>query len=55
MRPWYVAATGRGDVKSLKDRPGELRLRVGKWRFFFCLEPPDFVRVLGIDNRGEAY
>jgi len=43
-----------GDVKSRKDRPGELRLRVGKWRVFFCLEPPDFVRVLGIDNRGEA-
>jgi hypothetical protein len=20
-----------------------------------CLEPPDFIRVLGIDNRGEAY
>ena len=42
-------------VKSLKDRPGELRLRVGKWRVFFCFEPPDFIRVLGIDNRGEAY
>ncbi len=49
------AATGHGDVKSLKDRPGELRLRVGKWRVFFCFEPPDFIRVLGIDNRGEAY
>jgi mRNA-degrading endonuclease RelE of RelBE toxin-antitoxin system len=42
-------------VKSLKDRPGELRLRVGKWRVFFYLDPPDFIRVLGIDNRGEAY
>jgi mRNA interferase RelE/StbE len=49
------AATGLGDVKSLKDRPGEMRLRVGKWRIFFYLEPPDLVRVLGIDNRGEAY
>jgi mRNA-degrading endonuclease RelE of RelBE toxin-antitoxin system len=29
------ATTGHGDVKSLKDRPGELRLRVGKWRVFF--------------------
>ena len=48
------AATGHGDVKPLKDRPGELRLRVGKWRVFFSLEPPDSVRVLGIDNRGEA-
>jgi mRNA interferase RelE/StbE len=49
------ASTGHGDVKSLKDRPGEQRLRVGKWRVFFCLEPPDFIRVLCIDNRGEAY
>ena len=49
------AATGYGDVKSLKDRPGEFRLRVGKWRVFFSLTPPDLVRVLGIDNRGEAY
>ena len=56
MRPWYVSPRlAMGDVKSRKDRPGELRLRVGKWRVFFCLEPPDFVRVLGIDNRGEAY
>jgi mRNA interferase RelE/StbE len=49
------AATGHGDVKSLKDRPGELRLRVGKWRVFFSLEPPEFIRVFAIDNRGEAY
>lgn len=49
------AATGHGDVKALKDRPGGLRLRVGKWRVFFCHEAPDFIRVLGIDNRGEAY
>ena len=49
------ATTGHGDVKSLKDRPDEMRLRVGKWRVFFCLEPPDLIRVLGIDNRGKAY
>jgi hypothetical protein len=49
------AATGYGDVKSLRDRRGEFRLRVGKWRVFFSLEPPDFMRVLGMDNRGEAY
>ena len=49
------AATGHGDVKSLKDRTGEFRLRVGKWRIFFSLESPDIIRVLGIDNRGEAY
>ena len=49
------AATGHGDVKALRDRPGEFRLRVGKWRIFFSLEEPDLIRVLGIDNRGEAY
>ena len=49
------AATGHGDVKALKDRPGEFRLRVGKWRIFFALESPNLVLVLSIDNRGEAY
>ncbi len=49
------AVTGHGDVKALKGRPGELRLRVGKGRIFFRLEPPDLIRVLGIDNRDEAY
>ena len=49
------ATTGHGDVKSLKDRPGELRLRVGKCPVFFSFDPPDLIRVLGIDNRGEAY
>ena len=49
------AATGHGDVKALRDRPGEFRLRVGKWRIFFYLEAANLVRVLRIDNRGEAY
>jgi mRNA interferase RelE/StbE len=49
------AATGYGDVRSLKGRPGEFRLRVGKWRVFFYLERPEVIEVLGIDNRGEAY
>jgi hypothetical protein len=40
---------------SLKDRPDELRLRIGKWRVFASLEGSDLVRALGIDNRGEAY
>lgn len=48
------ATTGHGDVKALKGRD-EFRLRVGKWRIFFLLEAQDVVRVLGIDNRGEAY
>jgi mRNA-degrading endonuclease RelE of RelBE toxin-antitoxin system len=49
------AVTGYGDVKSLKDRPGLFRLRVGKWRIFFRLDPPDVMLVIGIDNGGEAY
>jgi mRNA-degrading endonuclease RelE of RelBE toxin-antitoxin system len=49
------ATSGHCDVKSLKDRPGIFRLRVGKWRIFFCLESPDVIRVANIDNRGEAY
>jgi mRNA interferase RelE/StbE len=49
------AVTGYGDVKYLKDRPGLFRLRVGKWRIFFRLEPPDIIVVIGVDNRGEAY
>jgi len=49
------ATTGHGDVKPIQGRPGVLRLRVGKWRIFFSLDPPDLIRVLGIDNRGEAY
>jgi hypothetical protein len=53
--PIRFAATGHGDVKCLQDRPGELHLRVGKWRILFYLEPPGLIRVLGMDNRGEAY
>ena len=28
----HLAATGHGDVKSFKNRPGEVRLRSGKCR-----------------------
>ena len=49
------ANTGYGDIKALKGRTGEFRLRMGKWRVFFLLQPPDVIRVLAIDNRGEAY
>jgi hypothetical protein len=56
MRHWCnTPRRAHDDVKSLKGRPGEMRLRVGRWRIFFYLDPPDFIRVLGIDNRGEAY
>ena len=47
--------SGEGDVKRLVDREGLRRLRVGKWRVFFDLEPPGTARIHGIDNRGQAY
>ena len=49
------ATTGHGDIKPLRGRPGDFRLRVGKWRVFFRHDEPDLVLVIGIDNRGEAY
>jgi len=36
------AATGHGDVKRLQGRPGEFRLRVGKWLFDSQAAPGDF-------------
>jgi len=49
------AQTQLGDVKCLQGRPGEYRLRVGKWRIFFHLDDPAIVAVFRIDNRGQAY
>jgi mRNA interferase RelE/StbE len=46
--------TGEGDVKTLTDRDGLYRLRVGKWRIFFDLDSPSTVRIHGVDNRGQA-
>ena len=46
--------TGEGEVKRLTDREGLHRLRVGKWRIFFDIEP-GVIRIRGIDNRGQAY
>ena len=49
------ATTGHGDIKPIRGRPGEYRLRVGKWRVFFRQDQSDLLIVIGIDNRGEAY
>ena len=47
---------GHGDIKALKGPlKGRYRLRVGKWRVFFRIEPPDNVVVIDVDNRGQAY
>ncbi len=49
------AQTGQGDVKKLKGREKDLRLRAGDWRIRFVYEHPDAIRVLHIRNRREAY
>ncbi|MGD0014177.1 MAG: type II toxin-antitoxin system RelE/ParE family toxin [Bryobacteraceae bacterium] len=49
------ATAGHGDVKRLQGRVREFRLRIGKWRVFFDLDTPGVVRVIAIDNRGQAY
>ncbi len=50
------AADGRGDVKALKGAlKGRYRLRVGKWRALFSLDPPGNIVVTVVDNRGQAY
>jgi len=49
------AQRAQGDVKRVQGRPGEYRLRVGKWRVFFHLDDPEVLAVFRIDNRGQAY
>lgn len=49
------AETNQGDIKLLRGRDREFRLRVGKWRVFFRMPAADVIEVGGIDNRGEAY
>ena len=51
-----LAATGSGDVKSLKGRPGELRLRVGDFRVLFRVDYSSrHLLVIAVRNRREAY
>ncbi|MFZ1154474.1 MAG: type II toxin-antitoxin system RelE/ParE family toxin [Solirubrobacteraceae bacterium] len=45
-----------GDVRSLKGRPGEWRLRVGDWRAILRLNQDDRVIVVtAVKPRGGAY
>ena len=51
----YAAGDG-GDVKKLRARPGEWRLRIGDWRVIFTADPAlNAVDVLAILNRRDAY
>ena len=50
------AETGEGDVKALEGRlTGTHRLRVGDWRVRFRRDPDSAIRVLAVENRGQAY
>lgn len=44
-----------GDVRPLAGRPGDFRLRVGKYRAIFHLDTPGVITVFRIDNRGQVY
>lgn len=50
------AEKGEGDLRQLQGfSPPLFRLRIGPWRAILCLEDPDLVLVVSVDNRGEAY
>jgi len=48
------ASAGQGDVKRLKGKTEELRLRVGDYRIRFT-EEPDALYVNRVLHRSEAY
>jgi mRNA interferase RelE/StbE len=43
-----------GDVRPIAKRPGEYRLRCGKFRVLFFIED-DTIKVYKIDTRGNVY
>ena len=45
----------QGDIKTLRGRPGELRLRVGDWRVILRTEDQGRTVVLNIRLRRDAY
>jgi mRNA interferase RelE/StbE len=47
------AASGKGDLRRLKGRPG-VRLRVGDWRVVFD-ERRDEIVVMAVGHRREVY
>jgi mRNA interferase RelE/StbE len=50
-----LAETGAGRVKTLKNKEGEKRLRVGDYRVRFTEEHPETLRIHTVKNRREAY
>jgi mRNA-degrading endonuclease RelE of RelBE toxin-antitoxin system len=50
-----LAEYGTGDVKELKGKRDEKRLRVGDYRVRFTEEHPDGLRIHTVKNRKNAY
>jgi mRNA-degrading endonuclease RelE of RelBE toxin-antitoxin system len=50
-----LAEHGAGDVRELRGRAGEKRLRVGDYRIRFTEERPDTLRIHAVHNRKDAY
>jgi mRNA interferase RelE/StbE len=50
-----LAETGAGRVKTLQNKEGEKRLRVGDYRVRFTEESPETLRIHTVKNRREAY
>jgi len=50
-----LAETGAGRVKTLQNKDGEKRLRVGDYRVRFVEEHPDTLRIQAVKNRKDAY
>jgi mRNA-degrading endonuclease RelE of RelBE toxin-antitoxin system len=50
-----LAEHGLGNVKELKGRQGEKRLRVGDHRVRFTEEHPNILRIHAVKNRKDAY
>jgi mRNA-degrading endonuclease RelE of RelBE toxin-antitoxin system len=50
-----LAESGVGNVKELKGKQSEKRLRVGDHRVRFTEEHPDTLRIHTVKNRKDAY
>ena len=50
-----LAESGAGRVKSLQNKEGEKRLRVGDYRVRFTEEHPETLRIHTVKNRKDAY
>ena len=50
-----LAESGAGRVKTLQDKRGEKRLRVGDYRVRFTEEHPETLRIHTVKNRKDAY